>query len=106
MAKVFIMHKLKKGASMEDYRKWSPEDQRVSRRHPNVKDFRVYEIKESEQGKIPFDFIEVEEVESWEAHQDVVRSENIKRMEKTWLGKYVDEDSLVVLYGEEIQEAK
>lgn len=106
MAKVFIMHKLKKGASMEDYRKWSPEDQRVSRSHPNVKDFRVYEIKESEGDKIPFDLIEVEEVESWEAHQDVVRSESIKRMEKTWLGKYVDEDSLVVLYGEEIQETK
>ena len=45
---VFIMHKLKKGATMEDYKKFSPEDQKVSRAHPNVKDFRVYEIKEGE----------------------------------------------------------
>jgi len=103
MAKVFIMHKLKEGASMEDYRKWSPEDQRVSRSHPNVKDFRVYEIKGGKQGKIPFDLVEVEEVKDWETHQDVVRSESIKRMEKTWLDKYVDRDSLVVLYGEEIK---
>lgn len=42
-------------------------------------------------------------MKNWETHQDVVRSESIKRMEKTWLDKYVDGDSLVVLYGEEIK---
>ena len=102
MIKVFIMHKLKKGATMEDYKKFSLEDQKVSRAHPNVKDFRVYEIKGGKQGKIPFDLIEVEEVKNWEAHQEVVKSESIKRMEKIWLDKYVDKDSLVVFYGEEI----
>lgn len=102
MIKVFIMHRLKKGATMEDYKKFSLEDQKVSRAHPNVKDFRVYEIKGGEGDNIPFDLVEVEEVDSWEAHQEVVKSESIKRMEKIWLDKYVDKDSLVVFYGEEI----
>ena len=102
MIKVFIMHRLKKGATMEDYKKFSFEDQKVSRAHPNVKGFRVYEIKRGEGDNIPFDLVEVEKVDSWEAHQEVVKSESIKRMEKIWLDKYVDKDSLVVFYGEEI----
>ncbi|KKL49062.1 hypothetical protein LCGC14_2319250, partial [marine sediment metagenome] len=42
--KVYTLHKLKKGSTMEDYKKWSPEDQRVNHEHPLVKSFEVYEV--------------------------------------------------------------
>jgi len=100
MIKVYIMHKLKKGATMEDYKEFSPQDQETARSHPKVKSFRIYQIKGGEGDEIPFDLVEELEVENWEVFHELGKDSNIAKMERIWLDKYVGNDSLVTFYGE------
>ena len=83
--KIFTMHKLKPGASMEDYKKWSREvDHPESISQPEIQSFEVYEILGSVDfdDKTPeYDIIEVIDVESL---KDIRKVE--KRLEK-WLGR-------------------
>jgi len=106
MIKVFTMHKLKKVSTMEEYKKWSPEDQRVNKEHPLVKSFEVYEVIGVDKDpvpkvplgkKVPFDVIEVTEVESWEDFIKLCKDEKLKDIEKTWTEKFLDEDSLIAI---------
>jgi len=106
MIKVFTMHKLKKGSTMKEYKKWSPEDQRVNWEHPLVKNFEVYEVIGADKNPVPkiplgkeapFDLIEVTEVENWEDFVKLCKDEKFKDIEKTWTEKFLDEDSLVAI---------
>lgn len=102
--KVFTMHKLKKGVTMEDYKKWSREvDQKITLAQPGIRKFEVYEISGSEEGTPPFDIVEVIEAESWEALKKIENSEKMKKfLEEEWMKKWVDKDSLVNIYGRKI----
>ncbi|HEB31294.1 MAG TPA: hypothetical protein ENI15_10530 [Spirochaetes bacterium] len=106
MMKVYTLHKLKKGSTMEDYKKWSPEDQRVNHEHPLVKSFEVYEVIGADKNTLPeiplgkdapFDVIEITEVESWEDFVKLCKDDKLEEIEKTWTEKFLDEDSLVVI---------
>lgn len=106
MLTVFTLHKLKRGTSVEEYRAWSPEDQRVNLSHPLVKDFQVYEVvgadrnpmPGSELGKeLPFDVVEVTVVESWGDFVKLCHDDKLQDIEKTWSEKFLDQESLLVL---------
>lgn len=106
MMKVFTLHKLKRGTSLEEYRAWSPEDQRVNLSHPLVKNFEVYEVvgadrnpmPESELGReSPFDVVEITEVENWDDFVELCKDEKLQDIEKTWSEKFLDRESLLVL---------
>ena len=103
MKKVFVMYRLKPGVSVEEYRKWSISlDQKVTPFQHGVYRFEVYEIKGAEKGESPYMVVEDIDVDSWEAWQKVVESDEMKEVVKTW-SDYGDESTLVTIYGEKIK---
>ena len=103
--KIFTMHKLKPGASMEDYKKWSREvDHPESNRQPEIQTFEVYEILgsvDSDERSSEYDIIEVIDVESLEDIRKV--EERLKSfLEDEWIARWVEKSTLVNLYGEKI----
>jgi hypothetical protein len=106
MLRVFTLHKLKEGSTIEEYRAWSPEDQRVNLSHPLVKNFEVCEVVGADRNpmpdstlseKAPFDVVEITEVESWDDFVKLCKDEKLQEIEKTWSEKFLDEKSLLVL---------
>ncbi len=103
--KIFTMHKLKAGASMEDYKKWSREvDHPESISQPEIQTFKVYEILgsvDSDERSSEYDIIEVIDVESLEDIRKV--EERMKSfLEDEWIARWVEKSTLVNLYGEKI----
>ena len=103
--KIFTMHKLKPGASMEDYKKWSREvDHPESINQPEIQTFEVYEILgsvDSDEGSPEYDIIEVIDVENLEDIRKV--EERLKSfLEDEWMARWVEKSTLVNLYGEKI----
>lgn len=103
--KVFTMHKLKKGVSIEDYKKWSREvDQPKSINQPEVLNFEVYEILGSvdSDDKIPeYDIIEVIEVESVDYIRKV--EQRLRTfLDDEWVADWVEKSTLVNIYGKKI----
>ena len=103
--KIFTMHKLKPGATMEGYKKWSREvDHPKSISQPEIRSFEVYEIigsMDSEERNTEYDIIEVIDVESLEDMQKVEKRLK-KFLESEWIARWVEESTLVNLYGEKI----
>ena len=103
--KVFAMHKLKKGASIEDYKKWSREiDQPKSIDQPEVLSFEVYEILgsvDSNEKEPEYDIIEIVEVEDL---HDIRKVEERLRtfLDDEWIADWVEESTLVNIFGEKI----
>ncbi len=69
MHKIYVMYKLKKGVTMDQYKQWSKEiDQRITPGQPGMIRFEVYEIKGADKGE-PFvqvvEDIEVEDYDAW-----------------------------------------
>jgi hypothetical protein len=103
MNRVFVMYKLKKGVTIEDYKKWSREvDQKITPFQKGVKSFEPYEIKKSMKKEIPFDVVEDVVVESWEAWEEVQKSKAMERVNKDWVN-LADEESVIMIYGEKIE---
>jgi hypothetical protein len=103
--KIFTMHKLKAGASMEDYKKWSRAvDHPESIGQPEIQTFEVYEILgsvDSDERSPEYDIIEVIDVESLEDIRKVEeRMESF--LEDEWMARWVEKSTLVNLYGEKI----
>jgi hypothetical protein len=103
--KIFTMHKLKAGASIEDYKKWSREvDQPKSISQPEVLTFDVFEILgsvDSDEMNPEYDVIEVIEVNSLEDIRKV--EDRLKNfLEDEWVARWVEKSTLINLYGEKI----
>lgn len=102
MQRVFVMYKLKRGVSMDDYKKWSKEvDQKITPYQSGVKSFKVFEIKGTDKGTPPYQIVEDIEVESWEAWQKVVEGEEMKKVVSDW-NNYGDTATLTIVYGDQI----
>ena len=102
MARVFIMYRLRRGVSREQYRRWSREvDQVVASRQPGVLSYRVFEVTGSGKGDAPCDILEDIEVESREAWEKVNDYPEMKPVVKEWL-ELCDPDSVSVLYVEAV----
>lgn len=103
MQKIFVMYKLKPGVTVEEYRRWSVNnDQKIFPFQPGVYRYEVYAIEGAEDGEPRYQIIEDIEVESWEAWEKVVNSEEIQQLLKDW-SKYGDETTLHVVYGRRLK---
>jgi len=103
MKKVLVMYKLKKGVSLEDYWKWSTElDQKITPFQPGVYRYEIFAIEGCKQGESPYHIVEEIEIDSFEQWQEVVNSEPMKEVVKTW-ANYADESSLTTIYGKKIK---
>ena len=103
--KVFTMHKLRKGAKIEDYIKWSREvDQPKSNKQPEVLKFEVYVIRgavESDDIEPAYDIMEVVEVSSIAAIRKV--EDRLRDfLDNEWIRDWVEESTLVNVYAEKI----
>jgi len=103
MEKVFVMYDLKKGVSIEDYKKWSRNvDQQITPNQPGCHKFEVFEILGSDGEGVPkFQIIELIEVDDWESWQQIVKSKGMGKVVTEW-NNYGDENSLITIYGEKI----
>jgi hypothetical protein len=103
--RIFTMHKLKPGASIEDYKKWSREvDHPKSISQPEIQTFEVYEILgsvDSDEQSPEYDIMEVIDVESLDDMRKVEK--RLKSfLENEWMARWVEKSTLVNLYGEKI----
>jgi hypothetical protein len=103
--KIFTMHKLKPGASMEDYKTWSRErDHPETLAQPEIQTFEVYAIRgsvDSVEQAPEYDIIEVIDVESVEDIRTVEK--RLERfLEEEWMAQWVEKSTLINLYGEKI----
>lgn len=104
---VFTMHKLRKGADIEEFKRWSREvDREASLNTPVITKFDVYFIEGPQDDSKIFDVIEVFEVTSWQEFrrfedEDVEGSEEMKEVNKQFM-EWVEPGALVTLYGENL----
>ena len=103
MQRVFIMYRLKAGARMQDFWKFSKEiDQPLVKRQEGVHGFEVFEITGSDKGKPEVDIVESILVDSYEKWQEVTGRDDMKANGANW-GKVGDESSIKVLVGKKIE---
>jgi hypothetical protein len=102
--KVFVMYKLKPGVTLEEYRQWSVTlDQRITPFQPGVIRFEVYAIKgAANNGESPYQIVEDIEVDDWETWDKVSTGEGMKEVAETW-GRYGDESTLTIIYGDKVK---
>ncbi len=100
MQRLIVMYNLKPDASMEEYKKYSREvEQKIVSNLPGVHRFEVFEVKGSE--KKTYQIIEDVDVESKEAWEEALNSDEMKPVSEQW-GKYGDESSVVTYFSEKI----
>jgi hypothetical protein len=103
MQRVFIMYRLKAGARMQDFWKFSKEtDQPLVKRQEGVHSFEVFEITGSDKGKPDVDIVESILVDSYEKWVEVTNRPEMKANSGAW-GKVGDETSIKVLIGKKIE---
>jgi hypothetical protein len=78
--RIFAMHRLKLGASLEDCRKWSVSlDQKVTLFLPACHHFEMHAIEGAKKGESPYQIVEWDiDVESWEAWQEALARDAMK----------------------------
>lgn len=102
MPRAFAMYNLKPGVTMEQYRQFSREiDQKITPTQPHVQRFEVYEIKGRDQGKPPYQILEVIDVDSFEGWIQTTQGEGMKKVVEEW-NKLCDPSSMVHIWGEKI----
>ena len=103
MQRVFITYRLKAGARMQDFWKFSKEiDQPLVKRQEGVHGFEVFEITGSDKGVPDVDIVESILVDSYEKWVEVTNRPEMKANSGSW-GKVGDESSIKVLIGKKIE---
>jgi hypothetical protein len=102
MHKIYVMYKLKKGVTMDQYKQWSKEiDQRITPGQPGMIRFEVYEIKGADKGEPFVQVVEDIEVEDYDAWMQTCRESGMAYVQET-VGKFIDESTVQIIYGERI----
>jgi hypothetical protein len=103
MQRVFITYRLKAGARMQEYWKFSKEiDQPLVKRQEGIHGFEVFEITGSDKGTPDFDIIESILVDSYEKWIEITKREDMKNNGANW-GKVGDESTLKVLVAKKVE---
>jgi hypothetical protein len=85
MLQMVAFYRLKPSVSMEDYWKWSVEtDQPITSAQPGVRKFEAYQTTHSGEGPHHYDVVEVIEVDSWEAWEQVAKLPAMKKVVDEW----------------------
>jgi hypothetical protein len=100
--KVFVFYNLKEGVDVEKYKEWSRTvDQPACNNLEICHKFEVFLIEGEASGKPFYQVAEDVEVESFEAWQAALQSEEFSHVMEQW-PLYGDGDSAIVMYGEKI----
>jgi len=99
MQTVMMVYNLKKGVSLEEYKKYSVEvDQPLVKSLPSVKEFNVYFVIGPDK---VWDIFETIIIEKWEKFEEETQTEEMLEADKEWRD-WIDEDSLRIVFGEKI----
>jgi len=99
MQTMIMVYKLKKGISLEEYKKFSLEiDQPLVSGLKAVKKFNVHFVIGPEKF---WDIFEVIKLDSYKAWEEITETDKMKKHDKEWK-KYVDSDSIKFVFGEKI----
>lgn len=105
MHKIFVMYRLKKGVSIDQYKQWSKDiDQRITPGQQGCIRFEVYEIKGADNGEPFVEVVEDIEVEDFDAWMQTCRQSGMAYVQET-IEKLIDESTLKIVYGERIVSA-
>ncbi|MBC8390917.1 MAG: hypothetical protein ISS14_03235 [Actinobacteria bacterium] len=100
MITIIYAYSLKKDTDVEEFKKWSvEEDQKTVRSFKSVESFEVNLIKGLEQN---FNVFEVIKVDSWERWREINNLPEMKKL-KPKFKEFVDKSSVVKFYGEKIE---
>jgi len=110
MPKVIVIYKLKPGATMEQYRKFSKEiDQVITPKQKVVEKFEVFEVTDfvgssgkTEQKNPPIQVFEIIDVKDFGEWVKTTQSEGFKKVADGW-GKVGDAGTLVMVAGKKIE---
>ena len=103
MQRVFITYRLKAGAQMRDFCKFSKDvDQPLVKSQEGVHGFEVFEISASDKGKPEVDIVESILVDSFEKWMEVTQRDDMKKNAGPW-NKVGDESSIRVLIANKIE---
>jgi len=102
MHKIFVMYRLKKGVTMDQYKQWSKEiDQRITPGQPGMIRFEVYEIKGADKGEPFVEVVEDIEVEDYDAWMKTCTERGMAYVQET-VARLIDESTLKIIYGKRI----
>lgn len=102
MHKIYVMYKLKRGVTMEQYKAWSKEiDQRITPGQPGMIRFEVYAIEGAESGEPFVQVVEDIEVTDFRAWMETCKKPGMAYVQETF-SKLVDEQTVRIIYGTRI----
>ncbi len=104
MQRLFITYRLKPGAKMQDFWKFSKEiDQPLVKRQEGVRAFEVFEVTGPDKGKPETpDIVESILVDSYEKWVEITGRPDMKANSSNW-GKVGDETSVRILIGKKVE---
>jgi hypothetical protein len=101
--RIFVLYRLKDGASFDEYQQWSrAADQPTLRGSGHVSEFRVFATTPTEASRETYTVVETIDVDSPEAWTEITESAEVKALGPAF-DRFVDPDSLCILHGEEIR---
>ena len=99
MTIIVLVYKIKEGVDIEDYKKWSiEEDQPLVKNYDIIKDFDVEVIVNSDG---TWDCLEIVKVDDIEAFEKLMKTDIFKKQWKKFL-EFADESSIKTIYGKRI----
>jgi hypothetical protein len=99
--KIFVLYRLRDDVSLDDYRRWSvDDDQPTLRSFSQVSGFHVYEASAAG-STANYAIVETIDVESAAAWTEITEADAVKALQPAF-DRYVDPDSLCILQTEEI----
>lgn len=99
MQKIVYLYTLRKGVSIQDYEHFSDLDQAITPKQPGVLKFEVLEIKGSNKDPVPYQIMEVIDVESFAQWRKVQQSPAMAPLGDGFK-KCVEESSVSMVYGD------
>jgi len=105
MQRIVYLYNLKEGVTLQDYKEFSDLDQAITVKQPGVLKFDLLKIKGSNKDTAPYQIMEVIDVESFDQWMKVQQSSPIAPLIEGFK-KYVDESSVLMVYGDVIPPKK
>jgi beta-galactosidase GanA len=100
--KVFVFYDLSDGVDIEEYKEWSRTvDQPTCNASPICHSIEIYLLESKIEGKSFYRVAESIEVESWDAWEAALKSEDFAKMSEEW-PRFGNGDSAVVVTGTKI----
>jgi hypothetical protein len=101
--KMFFTYRLKPGADLDEYKRWSVEvDQPFCREQSVVHSFDVYVVEAPTGPNATATIVEEMWVDSYEAFVEAAKSPEWKALGQTWRERFADTENSMLVYGTKI----